>query len=605
MDYVTRGVCGQESCRERRYYLDNGQWFCRRGHLQEGTQVEEDADDFGKLGRISRVKREKEEKSRKTARGRKAQTLLLQAYQIILWKQCYALIHDHGFPEQFEGVVRDLWALKLQDYTSNIIESTDDEDVDSEPELFSSQPSQNDEDEPSVTIRPTYHTWPRISETVALCYLAAIIMQLPICLSDFYRLILRQDIPYIRPLKVVPREIKRQLPPEFTRILTVNRIPRVEVLHRTLRDIALRYQRKFGIELPPMNSPIIFYRHIKRLALPVDVYEIIQTLQKLLGFTFEYPEYLNDDKRIESLQLPEIQMMVLIVIATKLLFPFDNIPRNPATDLEPTAQGIDWQEWMRAQQQFESQKHREGKIGLEKAIQVSEADISRMEPHQLDEYLDWYEKEWLDTTKDPHELAEMFAPSETEKQTPSRHESGAGQSAYTDEDKELDALLRKVTEGIVSVPIVPDQEGEIVARPGMWYRRYRRVSALPAEARPFHEIAAKLAGVSLHKLVRAVSAAEWRLGHGLEYQARSEYPEYGSESNSEDGSDLEEGSDLEAGSDLEERSHSEEGSVIEGSDDEGDEDHDVDEGLHGNSGDEMDELNELDEQLMGLGVGDE
>jgi hypothetical protein len=35
MEYVTRGVCGQEGCRERRYYLDNGLWFCRRGHLQE------------------------------------------------------------------------------------------------------------------------------------------------------------------------------------------------------------------------------------------------------------------------------------------------------------------------------------------------------------------------------------------------------------------------------------------------------------------------------------------------------------------------------------------------------------------------------------------
>lgn len=325
------------------------------------------------------------------------------------------------------------------------------------------------------------------------------------------------------------------------------------------------------------------------------MYEIIQTLQKLLGFTFEYPEYLNDDKRIESLQLPEIQMMVLIVIATKLLFPFDNIPRNPATDLEPTAQGIDWQEWVRAQQQFDSHKHREGKIGTEKAIQVSKADISRMEPHQLDEYLDWYEKDWLDTTKDPHELAEMFAPSETDTQTPPRRDSGAERSTFTDEDRELDALLRKVTESILSVPIVPDQEGEIVARPGMWYRRYRRVSALPTEARPFYEIAAKLAGVSLHKLVRAVSAAEWRLGHGLEYQARSEYAEYGSESDSEEGSDLEETSDLEGGSHFEEESDSERY------------DDDDEEGLHGNSGDEMDELNELDEQLnvMGLGVGDE
>lgn len=35
MDYVTRGACGQEGCRETRYYLDNGLWFCLRGHQQE------------------------------------------------------------------------------------------------------------------------------------------------------------------------------------------------------------------------------------------------------------------------------------------------------------------------------------------------------------------------------------------------------------------------------------------------------------------------------------------------------------------------------------------------------------------------------------------
>lgn len=35
MEYITRGVCDQEGCRETRYYLDNGLWFCRRGHQQE------------------------------------------------------------------------------------------------------------------------------------------------------------------------------------------------------------------------------------------------------------------------------------------------------------------------------------------------------------------------------------------------------------------------------------------------------------------------------------------------------------------------------------------------------------------------------------------
>lgn len=35
-------------------------------------------------------------------RGRWAYTLFLQTYQLILWKQCHALVTDHGFPEQFE-----------------------------------------------------------------------------------------------------------------------------------------------------------------------------------------------------------------------------------------------------------------------------------------------------------------------------------------------------------------------------------------------------------------------------------------------------------------------------------------------------------------------
>lgn len=43
----------------------------------------------------------------KTAyRGRQAATLFLQSYQLILWKQSYALIQNHGFPKQFEVSVR-------------------------------------------------------------------------------------------------------------------------------------------------------------------------------------------------------------------------------------------------------------------------------------------------------------------------------------------------------------------------------------------------------------------------------------------------------------------------------------------------------------------
>lgn len=39
MEYTIRGRCGQEGCRERRYYLDEGLWFCRQGHQQEVEQA--------------------------------------------------------------------------------------------------------------------------------------------------------------------------------------------------------------------------------------------------------------------------------------------------------------------------------------------------------------------------------------------------------------------------------------------------------------------------------------------------------------------------------------------------------------------------------------
>lgn len=34
--------------------------------------------------------------------GSQAYQLFLEAYQLILWKQCHAMIHRKGFPDTFE-----------------------------------------------------------------------------------------------------------------------------------------------------------------------------------------------------------------------------------------------------------------------------------------------------------------------------------------------------------------------------------------------------------------------------------------------------------------------------------------------------------------------
>ncbi|THC99409.1 hypothetical protein EYZ11_001133 [Aspergillus tanneri] len=181
MDYTIRGPCGQEGCRERRYYLDQGLWFCRRGHQQEGRQVEVEEDQFGTQGRTHRVKKVVAEKGNKTYHGRQAYSLFLQVYQLILWKQCHALVQGRGFPALFENLVRDLWALRLETYSKKLKDLS--EDIE-EPEFFSSQPA-TDVDEPEDFKSKTQ--WPRLIDSVALCYLGALLMRLPVGISDFHR----------------------------------------------------------------------------------------------------------------------------------------------------------------------------------------------------------------------------------------------------------------------------------------------------------------------------------------------------------------------------------------------------------------------------------
>lgn len=68
-----------------------------------------------------------------------------------------------------------------------ITDATEDDDDDTEPEMFSSQPADNDESR-NTGYKPEskYLEWPRLLDSIALCYLAAFLMRLPVCVNDFY-----------------------------------------------------------------------------------------------------------------------------------------------------------------------------------------------------------------------------------------------------------------------------------------------------------------------------------------------------------------------------------------------------------------------------------
>jgi RNA polymerase I-specific transcription initiation factor RRN7 len=124
----------------------------------------------------------------------------------------------------------------------------------------------------------------------------------------------------------------------------------------------------------------------------VEIYASVQNLQKVVDFTYRFP--IASRKRDKHLALPEAQMIALVIVAAKLLFPFDELNRYPTSAQDPATQVIDWGHWAHVQKQFEE---RTAETGKGKEILVTEMDVFDMTNDQLDEYMDWYENSWLDS----------------------------------------------------------------------------------------------------------------------------------------------------------------------------------------------------------------
>lgn len=75
-----------------------------------------------------------------------------------------------------------MWALRLDLYSDKIKETPGEDD---ELELFSSQPGTDVESEPE-DFKPKSQ-WPRLIDTVALCYLGALLMRIPLSVCDLHR----------------------------------------------------------------------------------------------------------------------------------------------------------------------------------------------------------------------------------------------------------------------------------------------------------------------------------------------------------------------------------------------------------------------------------
>lgn len=180
-----------EQCGSTHFHIDDGLLYCSNGHEQAGgQQVAEDSEEFGTRGKRTRRKREKSKaKTSKIYRGPLAYKLFLQAYQHVIWKQCYALIHEKGLPAELWTVVRDLWSLRLARLAEKL-DSPSALDQEGRPMSAKAESGEESETDTQNGCRASgkkASDSPVLVETVALCYLGILLMRLPTSIGDVYR----------------------------------------------------------------------------------------------------------------------------------------------------------------------------------------------------------------------------------------------------------------------------------------------------------------------------------------------------------------------------------------------------------------------------------
>ncbi|TKA53938.1 hypothetical protein B0A55_12947, partial [Friedmanniomyces simplex] len=404
----------------------------------------------------------------------------LLCLQLVLRKQLRWLIETKKLPEELETLVRDLWALPLQRLRTRVSYDSETE-TDTQSHYFSSQ-SERETSASEASARNRKHNRTRIDgtpnllDTLALCYMGTLLLREPVLVSDVHRWASDGELPYYHAAKNVPLGMRERLPPVHQELLEPNLLGKPEKLQNNVLGVLASFNTEFGMRLPPINHPLILYRWMRALALPIEVFAATSRLARLLDIAFAFTLDAKLGTKNLVLRYPEVQLMAVLVVATKLLFPFDDNKRAAASATAMNALAMNWSAWTELQVSQTTEGEACRPFRYEEALDFSQTDVLGASEHQLDEYMDWCE----------HNIASEDI----------RERGKAG----------LQAALqaRRIVEQ-------PDPGQMHTSGIGGSYRRIKTAGELEGPAKVFYERASELAGLSLHGMVKAVFQIERKL----------------------------------------------------------------------------------------------
>ncbi|GJJ69791.1 RNA polymerase I-specific transcription initiation factor RRN7 [Entomortierella parvispora] len=157
--------------------------------------------------------------------------------------------------------------------------------------------------------------------TIAICFLSAQHLKLPIVMGDFYRWTMDRTIPYFNAENYFPPEMRG-------RALVEVLAPKhrgIEVFQNAAGFISNHMLSEFGVVPRTPNIPPMIFRFVQELMLPVEVYPCAMRLYHI--FQDKTSEKLGRHYRHQTTMNPVIAMAVVLVIA-KLIYGLDDKKRS-------------------------------------------------------------------------------------------------------------------------------------------------------------------------------------------------------------------------------------------------------------------------------------
>ena len=232
-------------------------------------------------------------------------------------------------------------------------------------------------------------------------------------------------------------------------------------------------------------------------------------------FAFPLPSF-----RQQTSSLPEIQLMCLLVITVKLYHPFDGLTRHVRSLADLAAMPIDWATWVDVRSSRNIPDTSEAHIERGSEISITEEDVMKMTGEQIDQYLDWCERTYVNESRVedhkrglPRQLLDMFPTGRIDGSTPTPY---TYEQAAAEQQKTIERMLNEVMGKLSLRNVVSDDPENSGVRKdshpiGRFYKRYRKVEDLPRHAKAFHEEVAEAIGVRLETLLLAVGQIERKL----------------------------------------------------------------------------------------------